>query len=125
MAITKAGPVSGAGVPGIHLASAHGAFASACLTASDKSQGVSGQTAEILARITELLEAVGSHKRHLVMAQVWLLRIDDIEAFSAAWNDWIGDGPAPALSVVEAAASRRDSLVEIRAYAVRDDGADD
>lgn len=120
MSITKAGRVAGSGRPGIFLASAHGGLASACLTAPDKSDDVNGQTEQILRRVTELLEEVGSGKEHLVMAQVWLLSIQDIEEFSQAWNEWIGTVSAPALSVVEAPAAGRTSLVEIRVYAVRE-----
>lgn len=117
MSITKAGRVTAPGAPGIHLASAHGGLASACLTAPDKSLDVEGQSRQILETIDDLLAEVGGDPRQIVMAQVWLLSIDDAEDFARAWNDWLGDRPVPALSVVQASAASRSSQVEIRAYA--------
>ncbi|WP_051297286.1 Rid family hydrolase [Brevibacterium album] len=118
-AITKVGRVGGSGRPGIFLASAFRGLASACLTAPDKSEGVEGQTCQVLDRIEELLAETGADPAGIVMAQVWLQRIEDAEEFAAAWNAWLGERPAPALSLVQAPAAGYDSLVEIRAYAVR------
>ena len=117
MAISKRGRISGAGSPGIFLASASSSIASACLTAPDKSMGVSGQTWQILDSIHELIQQCGGDPGRMLMVQVWLLDIDDIADFASVWNEWIGEAEPPALSVVQAPAARSDCLVEIRAYA--------
>ena len=119
MAVTHAGLVARPGAPRIHLASAVGGLSSVCLTAPDRSEDVAGQTAQILAATDRYLGELGTDRAALLMAQVWLADIGDHGAFNAVWNAWIVPGAEPALSVVQAAASRRDTLVEIRVYAAR------
>lgn len=119
MKVERAGLIDRPGGPRIHLASAAGPMVSVCLTAADRAQDVGGQTAQILAVIDRYLDDLGSSRQSVLMAQVWLADIRDHAAFNATWNDWVMPGAEPALSVVEAAASRRDTLVEIRVYAAR------
>ena len=118
MTLTRIGPVLRPGAPRIHLGAACPQMISICLTAPDKSGDMGEQTLAILDVIEGHLRDHGADRRAIAMAQVWLAEIRQHDAFSAAWNDWIDSEHVPALSVVEAAASKRDSLVEIRAYAV-------
>ena len=90
---------------------------SLCLTAPDKSGTLAEQTRQILDIIEGHLFEVRSSRKKLLMAQVWLADISGFPEFRDIWNAWIDADNIPALSVVEAQASRRDSLVEIRAYA--------
>ena len=122
MSIQKTGRIDSWG-PKIFLGSAAGDIASVCLTAPDKAEGLAGQTRGILAVIDDLLGQMGSDRSHLLSAQVWLADMADWPAFVPLWNDWIGAGEAPGLSVVQMAASRRDSLLEIRVWAARPDAA--
>ena len=115
--IRKLGKISGPKSPAIHLASGCAQIASSCMTANDKAGTLAEQTLEILDRIEAHLIELGSSREKLMMVQVWLADIRDFPAFREVWNAWIPQDHPPALSVVEAAASRRDSLVEIRAYA--------
>ncbi|MDK3075837.1 Rid family hydrolase [Sedimentitalea sp. JM2-8] len=115
--ITKIGRVGGPRSPSIHLGAACPQMISSCLTAPDKSGDVAAQTLQILDVIDGHLSDQGSGREKLMMVQVWLADIREFAAFRRIWNDWILPDHPPALSVVEAAASRRDSLVEIRAYA--------
>jgi enamine deaminase RidA (YjgF/YER057c/UK114 family) len=115
--ITKIGRISGPRSPSIHLGAACPQMISSCLTAADKSGDVADQTLQILNVIDGHLRDHGSSREKLMMVQVWLADIGDFAAFREVWNEWILPDHPPALSVVEAAASRRDSLVEIRAYA--------
>lgn len=117
MTVTKAGRIQGGGSPGIYLASAAKGLASFCATASDKSLDAAGQTHEILTRAEEYLAELGADKNHLVMTQVWLLDMEELEGFTTAWQQWLGDTEPPALSIVGASAASHDSLVEIRVYA--------
>lgn len=118
MSLTRIGPVLRPGAPRIHLGAACPQMISVCLTAPDKSVDMRAQTRDILDVIEKHLKDHGTDRRALAMAQVWLADISQHDAFADAWNQWIDPDHAPALSVVEAAASKRDSLVEIRAYAV-------
>lgn len=115
--ITKIGRVSGPRSPSIHLGAACPQMISSCLTASNKAGDTGEQTREILDVIDSHLSDHGSGREKVLMAQVWLADIRDFAAFRDVWNDWTLPDHPPALSVVEAAASRRDSLVEIRVYA--------
>lgn len=118
MSIQKTGRKDSWG-PKIFLGSAAGDIASVCLTAPDKADDFIGQTCGILAVIDELMAEMGADRSALINAQLWIADMADWPAFVKVWNDWIGDGEAPGLSVVQMAASRRDSLLEIRAWAHR------
>ena len=115
--MTRFGRISGPRSPSIHLGAVCGQMLSTCLTAPDTAGDVADQTCQILAVIDRHLAAHGSGRDKLMMVQVWLADIRDFPAFRAAWNGWVLPGHPPALSVVQAAAARRDVLVEIRAYA--------
>lgn len=118
MTITKTGRIDSWG-PKIFLGSAAEDIASVCLTAPDKAQDLAGQTRGIFGVIDDLMAQMGAQRGDLLYAQVWLADIADWPAFVPLWNEWIGTGQAPGLSVVQMAASRRDSLLEIRAWAAR------
>lgn len=111
------GRISGPRSPSIHLGASCAQMVSTCLTASDSSADAAGQTQQILDVIDTHLAAAGSSREKLMMVQVWLADITDFAAFREVWNGWILPDHPPALSVVQAAASTRDTLVEIRAYA--------
>ncbi|ATX64512.1 Rid family hydrolase [Roseinatronobacter bogoriensis] len=115
--ITKIERISGPRSPSIHLGAACKQMISSCLTASDKSGDVADQTLNILQVIERHLSENGSGREKLMMVQVWLADIRDFPEFRRVWNEWTLPDHPPALSVVEAAASRKDSLIEIRAYA--------
>lgn len=117
MKIEKLGKVSRAGAPNIYLTSATRNLISICLTAPDKSGNLTEQTVEILGVIDSFLAECGSERANVMMAQVWIGDMEEFPIFRDAWNGWLNEGPTPALSVVQAAASRRDSLIEIRVYA--------
>lgn len=118
MTIQKTGRKDSWG-PKIFLGSAAGDIASVCLTAPDKAEDFTGQTRGILGVIDELMAEMGTDRSALISAQLWIADMADWPAFVTVWNDWIGEGEAPGLSVIEMAASRRDSLLEIRAWAAR------
>ena len=103
--------------PAIHLGAACGQMISVCLTPDDCAADAAGQVHEVLSRIMAMLQARGADRAGLLMAQVWLADIGDFPAFAAVWNAWIDPLHPPALSVIQGAASRRDTLVEIRVWA--------
>ena len=109
--------IAGPRSPSIHLGATCGQMISSCTVASDRSGDVGAQTQQILDVIDGHLTAQGSGREKVMMVQVWLADIRDFPGFRTVWNGWIAPDQPPALSVVQAAASRRDTLVEIRAYA--------
>ncbi len=111
------GRIDGARSPQIHLGSACPQMLSVCTVPNDTAAGAREQTAQILAVMDAFLADHGVGRESLLMVQVWLSDIRDLPDFRAAWNAWVLPDHPPALSVVQAAAARRDILVEIRAYA--------
>lgn len=115
--IARWGRIDGARSPQIHLGSACPQMLSVCTVPNDTSGDAADQTLQILAVIDAFLSDHGVGRQNLLMVQVWLADMRDLSDFCRAWNDWVPPGHPPALSVVQAAAARRDILVEIRAYA--------
>ncbi|MEO9338332.1 Rid family hydrolase [Mesorhizobium sp. SB112] len=114
MTLRKVGRIDSLG-PKIFLGSGTDDLASVCLTAPDKGKDFNGQTRDILAVIDKHMAELGVGRDRLLTVQVWLADIGDYSAFVGIWNAWVGED-VPGLSVVEMAASRRDSLLEIRAW---------
>ncbi len=89
------------------------------ITADDLSQDVSGQTKQVLAKITAALEANGTDTTRLLSAQIWLKDIRDRDAMNKVWVEWLGDAGRPARACVEANMADPRHLVEIMITACR------
>lgn len=73
-------------------------------TATDKSEGIEGQTRQALAKIDSILEEAGSDRTRLLSAQIWLRDITaDFSGFNATWDAWIGSDHAPARATAQCA----------------------
>ena len=81
--------------------------------AEDATQGIAGQTQQVLAEIDALLERTGSSRNHMLMAQIWLADINDFAEMNAVWDAWIADAEAPARATGEARLASQDYKVEI------------
>ena len=88
-------------------------------TAQDLSKDISGQTAEVLAAIDELLEIHGTDNTRLLQAQIWLKNISDREAMNQVWSAWLPADGAPARACVQAVLADPGYLVEIMVTACR------
>lgn len=62
---------------------------------SDHDVGIEQQTREALEKIDILLARVGTDKRYLLTAQIWLKTMDDFNAMNAIWDAWVTPGCAP------------------------------
>ena len=80
---------------------------------ADSSQGVEGQTRQVLATIDALLAKAGSSKANLLSAQIYLADMADFAAMNSVWDEWIKDAGKPARATVEAALARPGWKVEI------------
>lgn len=87
------------------------------MTAPDRSQDISGQTAQILGRIDNLLELGGSSKAHILFAQIWLKNAADFSAMNAVWEAWIPSDSLPGRATVESNLASESILVEIAVQA--------
>ena len=70
--------------------------------AEDATQDIEGQTRQVLASIDRLLEAAGSDKSRILMAQVFLPDLADYAGMNRAWEAWVVPGQAPCRATVQA-----------------------
>lgn len=91
------------------------------VTADDRTQGVQGQTRQVLEKIDRMLALAGSGKSRILFAQIWL---KDIEAgfseMNAVWEEWVSAGCTPARATVEARLASNDVLLEIAITAAQE-----
>ncbi|WPB55191.1 RidA family protein [Xylophilus sp. GOD-11R] len=63
--------------------------------ADDKSLDIAGQTAQVLAKIDDLLAQAGTDRSRLITAQIWLSTMDDFAGLNAVWDAWVIPGQTP------------------------------
>ncbi len=86
--------------------------------APDPVADVTAQTRQVLAEVDRLLAMAGSHKSHIVSANVFLPQIADFAAMNAAWDEWVAPEAKPARATTEAKLAAAEYLVEIQVTAV-------
>ena len=89
------------------------------ITARDLSLDIRGQTEDVLAQISALLEAHGTDNSRLLQAQIWLKDIRDRDAMNAVWAAWLAKDGAPARACVQANMADPRHLVEIMVTACK------
>lgn len=85
--------------------------------AEDHSADITGQTETMLQKVDALLESVGSDRRHILSATIYLRDMKDFAAMNAVWDAWVPQGAAPARACVEARMASPELLVEISVIA--------
>ena len=90
---------------------------------SDPAAGVREQTQQVLAKIDELLDLVGSDRSHMLAANIWLSDISTFDEMNAVWDEWVPENQAPARATVESHLAAAHWLVEIMVWAavIQDD----
>lgn len=81
--------------------------------ADDASQGIEGQTAQVLAAVDALLARVGSDKGKLLMVQVFLADLADFAGMNRVWDAWVVPGQTPPRATVQAALANPDWKIEV------------
>ena len=89
------------------------------LVSDDPALDVSGQTADVLAKIDRYLAEAGTDKSAISHAYIWLADIGDFAAMNGVWDAWVAPGHAPARACVEAKLANPKLLVEIQAFALK------
>jgi enamine deaminase RidA (YjgF/YER057c/UK114 family) len=90
-------------------------------TPADRSQGVEGQTEEVLARLDELVSTAGTDKSKILFAQIWLKHaVQAFAAMNAAWEELITADALPTRATIEANMVAPDILMEIAVQAAVD-----
>ncbi len=81
--------------------------------AADATQGIRGQTLQVLAAIDKLLHEAGTDNAHILMAQIFLPDLADFAAMNEVWEDWVAPGDAPPRATVQANLARPEWKIEI------------
>jgi enamine deaminase RidA (YjgF/YER057c/UK114 family) len=81
--------------------------------AEDTTQGIGGQTQEVLGHIDRLLADAGSDKSRILMCQIFIADVKDFPEMNKVWNTWVADGNSPPRATVEAKLARPEWLVEM------------
>jgi enamine deaminase RidA (YjgF/YER057c/UK114 family) len=88
--------------------------------ADDTSDGVAGQTRQILASIDRLLAEAGSDKAKLLSATIYLADIATFGEMNSIWDTWVSKEHPPARATVEARLAAPAYKVEIQVIAAQD-----
>ena len=81
--------------------------------APDTSQGVTGQTEQILKRIDSLLATAGSSKSKVLSANVYMADIAKWDEMNVAWDKWVDPNNMPVRATIQAKLAQPQYLVEI------------
>jgi enamine deaminase RidA (YjgF/YER057c/UK114 family) len=81
--------------------------------AEDASQGIAGQTQQVLDAIDGLLARAGSNKSRILRAQIFLADLADFAAMNKVWEAWVVDGHTPPRATVQAALAKPEWKIEI------------
>lgn len=87
------------------------------MTADDLSQGTTGQTEQVLAKIDHFLGLAGSDKTKILSATIWLRDIADFELMNTAWDAWVDRAAMPVRATVESRMAGDGYRVEIMVIA--------
>jgi len=86
-------------------------------TAKDATKGIKEQTVTTLEKVEELLESVGSDKKHILSVTIYIRDMKDFSAMNEVWDAWVEEGHQPARACVEARMARPELLVEMTVVA--------
>ena len=79
----------------------------------DATQGIAGQTRQVLAEVDALLAKAGTDKTRILRAQIYLADMSDVAGMNPAWDEWVLAGHAPPRATLQAALARPDWKIEI------------
>ncbi|MFZ6721226.1 RidA family protein [Undibacterium sp. Ji49W] len=79
----------------------------------DATQGIAGQTEQVLAHVDRLLAEAGSDKTRILSCQIFLSDIALITAMNQVWDNWVAKGNSPPRATVEAKLAKPEWLIEI------------
>jgi enamine deaminase RidA (YjgF/YER057c/UK114 family) len=85
--------------------------------ADDSSQGMFGQTLQVLACIDAVLARAGSDKSKLLSCTVYITDMALFDEMNRAWDSWVDPAHLPARATVQVQLARPELRVEIQAIA--------
>ena len=81
--------------------------------AEDATQGIAGQTRQVLAAVDALLARAGSDKSRIVMCQIYLADLADFAPMNQVWDAWVSAGHTPPRATVQARLARPEWKIEV------------
>jgi enamine deaminase RidA (YjgF/YER057c/UK114 family) len=81
--------------------------------AEDTTQGIEGQTREVLGHVDRLLAEAGSDKTCILMCQIFISDMANFAGMNTVWDEWVPPGHTPPRATVEAKLANPACLVEI------------
>ena len=86
---------------------------------TDTDLGIEGQTAEVLAKIDQLLALANTDKSRMLSAQLYVKNLDDFNTVNAIWIDWVKGVEAPSRATIQADLVNPNWLIEIAVTAAQ------
>ncbi|NBB32514.1 RidA family protein [Pseudomonas kielensis] len=72
------------------------------IVAADCSEGIRGQTNQVLERLEQLLKQAGSSRSRILSAQVWMKDMAaDFEIMNEVWSQWFTPNETPARATAQ------------------------
>jgi enamine deaminase RidA (YjgF/YER057c/UK114 family) len=81
--------------------------------AADATQGMRGQTQQVLAAIDALLARAGTDKSRLLMCQIYVADLAEFAEMNEVWEAWLPAGHAPPRATVQARLAKPEWKVEM------------
>ena len=85
--------------------------------AEDRTAGIEEQTRTMLAKVDALLDSVGSSRKHILSATLYIKDMSLFAGMNSVWDSWVPEGFAPARACVEASMASPELLVEVSVIA--------
>ncbi len=80
-------------------------------------EGIKEQTAEVLQKIEDILEANNSDKDHMLSVTIYLKNMEDFAAMNEVYDAWVSKECPPTRACVEARMANDALLVEMKVIA--------
>ena len=82
-------------------------------TATEAGNTIEEQARGVLKKIDSLLNQYGSDSEHILHADIFLKKREDVSAFNEIWDTWVNKGHEPTRALVISELGREPILVEI------------
>ena len=87
--------------------------------AKDYDADIKEQTRTMLERVDEHLKEAGTHRNKILSATIYISDISQVSQMNEVWGKWLGDGPRPTRTCVQAQMAKPNILVEITVTAAK------
>ena len=80
---------------------------------TDQTSDIETQTAQVLGAIDALLARAGTDKSKILMAQIFIVDLNDFPGLNKVWDAWVVPGHTPPRATVEANLARPGWRLEV------------